>query len=255
LPVFNFANNQERRDLEAFVLSFDTGMAPSVGRQLTVNGATKSLAGIVATLDSLYDEADAGNCDLIAHGRIGGVAKSFLYQAGTGVFRSDYDPEGTIDRDALRVSAENGGEITYLGVPPGSGIRMGIDRDRDGFRNRYEIALGSDPANPSSVPYVSAVEDASARPALVLRPNRPNPFNPVTVIPFEVGRPGRVTLRVYNVSGALVRTLVDGPALPGRYEARWDGRGDDGRSAASGRYYVRLAAGGATLTRSITLLK
>lgn len=255
LPVFNFANNQERRDLEAFVLSFDTGMAPSVGRQLTVNGTTKSLAGVLAVLDSLYDEADAGNCDLIAHGRIAGVVKGFVYQAGASVFRSDYDPEGTIGRDALRLSAENGGEITYLGVPPGSGVRMGIDRDRDGFRNRYEIALGADPANPASVPYVSAVESAPAPPAAILRPNRPNPFNPSTVIPFEIGRPSSVTLRIYNVSGALVRTLVEGPALPGPYEARWDGRDDDGRGVASGRYYVRLAAGSALLTRSVTLLK
>ena len=255
LPVFNFANNQERRDLEAFVLSFDTGTAPSVGRQVTVNGTTKTLPGVVALLDSLYGQAGAGNCDLIAHGRVGGVEKSFVYEAGTGTFRSDYDPEGTITRDALRLTAQDGAEITYLGVPSGAGVRMGIDRDRDGYRNRYETALGSDPADPASVPYVSAVAGApAARPARLFQ-NRPNPFNPRTVIPFEFAKAGRVTLRIYNVSGALVRTLVDGPGIPGRYEARWDGRDDAGRGIGSGRYYVKLTAGGVTLTRSITLLK
>jgi len=255
LPVFNFANNQERRDLEAFVLSFDTGMAPSVGRQVTVNGTTKTTPVVVALLDSLYAQAVTGNCDLIAHGRIEGVEKSFVYEANASAFRSDYDPEGTIERDALRLSAEHGGEITYLGVPPGSGVRMGIDRDRDGFKNRYETALGSDPADPASVPYVTAVgESPAARPVRLL-PNRPNPFNPATLIPFEFAKAGRVSLRVYNVNGALVRTLVDGPGIPGRYEAKWDGRDDDGRGVASGRYYVKLTAGGATLTRSVTLLK
>jgi len=255
LPVFNFANNQERRDLEAFVLSFDTGMAPSVGRQVTVNGATKSLAGVVSLLDSLYAQAEAGNCDLIAHGRTGGVERGYFYQAGTATFLSDYNPEGAIGRDALRLSAQDGGEITYLGVPPGAGVRMGIDRDRDGYRNRYEIALGSNPANPSSVPYVSSVQGAPPTPTARLLPNRPNPFNPSTVIPFELGRAAFVSLRIYNVGGELVRTLANGPGLPGPHEALWDGRDDDGRTVGSGRYYVKLTASGRTLTRSVTSLK
>ncbi|HET7496824.1 MAG TPA: FlgD immunoglobulin-like domain containing protein [Candidatus Eisenbacteria bacterium] len=255
LPVFTFANNQERRDLEAFLLAFDTGTAPSVGREITVNGANRTLTGTTQFLDSLYAAADAGQCDLVAHGRLGGAAKGFYYQAGTRSFLSDYDPEGTFPADSLRLLAQDGGEITYLGVPPGAGRRMGIDRDRDGYRDRWELSLGSNPANPASIPSVSAVAPAPAPPPTRLLANRPNPFNPSTVIPFELGTSGRVALRLYNVSGALVRTLVDAPATPGRYEARWDGRDNRGLPVASGRYYARLTAAGETKTRTLTLLK
>ncbi|HYJ33866.1 MAG TPA: FlgD immunoglobulin-like domain containing protein, partial [Candidatus Binatia bacterium] len=255
LPVFTFASNQERRDLEAFLLAFDTGTAPSVGREITVNGANKTLTGTTQLLDSLYAAADAGQCDLVAHGRLDGVAKGFFYQAGARAFLSDYDPEGTFPADSLRSLAQNGGEITYLGVPAGAGRRMGIDRDGDGYRDRWELARGSNPANPASVPTVSGVADAPEPPATRLFANRPNPFNPSTVIPFAIGSAGRVTLRLYNVSGALVRTLVDGPTLAGRYEARWDGRDDRGLPVASGRYYARLTTDGQTRTRTLTLLK
>ncbi len=255
LAVFNFASNQERRDLEAFLLAFDTGTAPSVGREVTVSGANKALAGTVQLLDSLYAAADAGHCDLVAHGRMGGVAKGFVYQTGQRSFLSDYNPEGTFRADSLRLLAQDGGEITYLGVPPGSGTRMGIDRDRDGYRDRWEIALGSNPADPASVPSVSAVAPAPEAPVTRLFANHPNPFNPSTVIPFQVGRAGRVTLRLFNVSGALVRTLVDGPAPAGRYEVKWDGRDGRGLPIASGRYYARLTVDGETRTRSVTLLK
>jgi len=255
LPVFQFANHQERRDLEAFLLAFDTGMAPSVGREVTVNGTNKTMPGVTGILDSLYGAAAAGHCDLVAHGRIAGVMKGFVYQPGSDDFLSDYNPEGAIAADALRLMAQDGGEITYLGVPPGSGVRMGIDRDRDGYRDRWEVALGSDPANPASVPAVTAVQPVPEAPAVRLLPNHPNPFNPMTKIPFQIGRPGRVSLRVYNVSGALVRTLVDGPSLAGRFEATWDGRDDRGRSMASGRYYARLVAGGGTKTSTLTLIR
>jgi hypothetical protein len=155
-PIFQFPDTTARYEIQAFLLSFDTGTAPSVGRELTVGAANKSKPDVTALLDSLYAQAEAGNCDLIAHGRIGGVMKGFWYQRG-GTFLSDFDPEGPIPADTIRSWATNGGEITYLGVPPGSGKRMGIDRDRDGYRDRWETALGSDPADPLSTPSLTAV--------------------------------------------------------------------------------------------------
>ena len=255
LPVFTFASDQQRLDLVSFLLSFDTGTAPSVGREITVNGSNKTLAATTQLLDSLYAAADAGQCDLVAHGRLDGTMKGFVYQAGQRSFLSDYNPEGIFPADSLRLLAQNGAEITYLGVPPGSGVRMGIDRDRDGYRDRWEIALGSNPADPNSVPSVSTVAATPDAPKTRLFANKPNPFNPNTVIPFQVARPGRVSLRLYNVSGALVRTLLDAPATAGRYEARWDGRDDRGLAVSSGRYYARLTVGAETKTRTLTLLK
>jgi len=70
-----------------------------------------------------------------------------------------------------------------------------------------------------------------------LAQNAPNPFNPSTIIPFQVPAAGaRTVLRVYDASGRAVRTLVDALLAPGSYQARWDGRDDAGRELPSGVY-------------------
>jgi len=258
LPVFNFSGDQARRDVEAFLLAFDTGLAPSVGREVSVTAATKSDLATVAQLDSLGAEAEKGNCDLVVTyypGGAPGTVKRYLRRSG-GSLESDYNPEAAVAEAAFRASLSGADVAVYLGVPPGSGARMALDRDRDGFKNRYELALGSDPADPSSVPYVTAVQETPpAAFTARLGAARPNPFNPSTTIPYEVGRPARVRLQVFDVSGRRVRTLVDAVTLPGKYEARWDGRDASGRTVASGRYYYRLDVGFRVLTRGVVLLK
>jgi flagellar hook assembly protein FlgD len=64
-----------------------------------------------------------------------------------------------------------------------------------------------------------------------------------------------VTLRVYDVSGRLVRTLVDGRQPEGVATATWDGRNDGGGRVASGVYFYRLEAGDTRATRRMVLLK
>jgi len=96
---------------------------------------------------------------------------------------------------------------------------------------------------------------AGAPAATALHPNVPNPFNPVTAIPYDVRETARVTLVVYDVGGRAVRTLVDGVTPPGSFAARWDGTNDDGTAMASGIYFVRLVAGEVAQTRKLVLLK
>lgn len=96
---------------------------------------------------------------------------------------------------------------------------------------------------------------AAATPRLALDSNRPNPFNPETTIGFQLDRPGRARLRVYSIRGELVRTLVNSSLPAGRFTARWDGRDQKGRPAASGIYFSELLAEGQRLTRKMSLLK
>lgn len=91
--------------------------------------------------------------------------------------------------------------------------------------------------------------------ALTLGQNHPNPFNPVTHIPFVIEEAGHVSLSMYDTSGRLVRTLVDRRLRPGSYSETWDGRNAGGERVASGVYFYRLAAGKKTLTRKALLLK
>ena len=83
----------------------------------------------------------------------------------------------------------------------------------------------------------------------------PNPFNSSTTIPYTIEEPGHVDLRIYDVIGRLVQTLVEGDKSPGPHTASWDGRNADGLLVASGVYVVRLESGGRILKRKIALLR
>lgn len=85
--------------------------------------------------------------------------------------------------------------------------------------------------------------------------NIPNPFNPSTTIHYEIANSGQASLRIYDVSGALVRTLVDRSHTPGDYEVRWNGHDEMGRPVASGVYFYRLETQRFTQTRRMVLLK
>ncbi len=73
--------------------------------------------------------------------------------------------------------------------------------------------------------------------------NYPNPFNPSTTIKFGLKSPTDVTLRVYDVSGRLVREIVKENRPAGTYKESWNGRNYTGKEAASGVYFYRLKAG------------
>jgi hypothetical protein len=83
----------------------------------------------------------------------------------------------------------------------------------------------------------------------------PNPFNPVTTIIYSVPDDGVADLRVYDVEGRLVKTLVNQSRVAGVYEVSWDGRDRRGNFVGSGIYFVRLECAGKVTTRKITLLK
>ena len=80
--------------------------------------------------------------------------------------------------------------------------------------------------------------------------NYPNPFNPVTVIEYSLPEQAEITLRVYDVMGRLVETLVDQAMSPGKHQAVWDASG-----AVSGTYIYRLRAGEVLRSRTLMLIK
>jgi serine protease len=89
----------------------------------------------------------------------------------------------------------------------------------------------------------------------MLSQNHPNPFNPSTTISYSLPLAGEVTLRVYNVKGELVKTLVEGTQPAGQYAVQWNGRNGEGREVASGIYFCCLEAGHLTQTKKMVLLK
>jgi hypothetical protein len=98
-------------------------------------------------------------------------------------------------------------------------------------------------------------DGGDALPGLRLSQNRPNPFDQVTRIGYSLARRGPVSLRVYDIGGRLVRTLVSDTREAGSYHARWDGRDERGRAAAPGIYLCRLEAEGTTLSKKMLLIR
>ena len=86
--------------------------------------------------------------------------------------------------------------------------------------------------------------------------NAPNPFNPATTIQYSIATAGPTAIRIYSVTGAMVRTLVHQFHAPGTYSVRWDGRDDHGDRLASGVYFYKLeTASGVTASKKLIMLK
>jgi hypothetical protein len=101
------------------------------------------------------------------------------------------------------------------------------------------------------------VADAGAPPAVgvELLPVRPNPFNPSATIGFRLDAAGPVRLAIYDVAGRSIRVLLDEPRPAGAYTLVWDGRNQHGSPAASGVYFLRLAAPAATVVQKVVLAR
>ena len=96
--------------------------------------------------------------------------------------------------------------------------------------------------------------------ATKLLPNYPNPFNPETWIPYQLAEAADVKVKIYDVSGHLVRTLSVGFKPVGYYLTReqavyWDGRNDIGESVSSGTYFLQFAAGDFSATHQVVIVK
>jgi hypothetical protein len=83
----------------------------------------------------------------------------------------------------------------------------------------------------------------------------PNPFNPFCTIRYEIPLKSKVLLRVFDVSGSVVRTLLDDWMNAGAHSEVWDGRGDSGEELSSGVYFYRLDAGGFSAVHKTVLLR
>ncbi len=127
--------NQRIRQLESFLLAFPTGLAPAVGQQVTLD--QDHLQAVAPRFQTLQDRAGAGDGDLVIHGLHRGETRGWLYlgqpNQGGGRFQSDRSGE-IVTRDQLAAAVQAGEAVlTATLVPPGSGRRIGIDRDLDGI--------------------------------------------------------------------------------------------------------------------------
>ncbi len=88
-----------------------------------------------------------------------------------------------------------------------------------------------------------------------LKPNYPNPFNPMTFITYDLAGDGQVNLSIYNIMGRKVKTLIDKYETAGRKATAWYGADDSGHPLSAGMYFYRLTAGGKVFTKKMVLMK
>ncbi|MBN2000261.1 T9SS type A sorting domain-containing protein [candidate division KSB1 bacterium] len=91
--------------------------------------------------------------------------------------------------------------------------------------------------------------------AFLLDQNFPNPFNPITLIPYALPEEANVKVEIYNLLGRKVKTVVDARQEAGEHTAVWNGLNESGTSMGSGVYFYKLTAGNTTLTKKMTLLR
>jgi YVTN family beta-propeller protein len=145
------ASETDRRDLAAFVLSWNTGMHPAVGAQATVDGSAASRA----RRDALLAIAQSDLVALVAKFVVGGVERGVVYSEGA--FASDVEME-THTIASLDALARRGTRVTYTLVTPVAAERW-LDRDGDGHRDGDERARCTDPADPRSFPGAPCLAD------------------------------------------------------------------------------------------------
>jgi len=160
--------------------------------------------------------------------------------------------------------AEEGRALVDLAVL-GTGVTMGGSGDvavmtfralSDGYSLEFAAATLRGAGNDELAVELGGYESRPEIPTVFrLVGNTPNPFNPKTSIAYHVPREAEVAIRVYDVSGRLVRTLVDGASEPGRHEVLWDGRSDQGNDVGSGVYFCTMEAESFHGSRKMLLLK
>ena len=129
--VFSLSS-QQASDVEAFVFAFDSNLAPIVGQQVTLAATNAAAAGPRIDLLLAAAAAPVPACDVVIHGILDGVPRGWL-RLPDGRLRSDRKADPELTDGELRAQAALGGqERTWTCVPPGSGVRLGIDRDEDG---------------------------------------------------------------------------------------------------------------------------
>jgi len=165
---------------------------------------------------------------------------------GTAALTSDHLVAHNVEAGRIRASFAG----AESGVGSGPVLELVFDASDEALL--HSLRLDRVRLNEGMIPVRIAAEVPKA---YRLAQNCPNPFNPETVIRYDLPEAGSVRLTVYALTGQVVRRLVDGDRSAGRYSVVWDGRDEDGRDVASGVYLYRMVAGEYRGARKLVLVR
>ena len=144
-----FTTFDQQKQVAEFIYAFDSNLRPIVGQQVTLTGSNGAQVG--PRIDLMRQRDGQNECELIAKAEVSGFELGFAYNGSVYVPSHTALPNIT-DAQLRQLASSSGKPVTYTCVPPGSGYRLGVDRDGDGFRDGNEVQAGSDPADPNDTP-------------------------------------------------------------------------------------------------------
>jgi hypothetical protein len=220
------------------LIAFNLGNGVSIAKAGTVSNAV-TWNSIHSNMKRGIRTSEGGNLDLAPPVLVSVNPVTGTAVAGSRVeIFSDSSDEGRVFETA--VTADASGHFSWAGVPAGPYVTATVT-DTAGntseFSDAYRLTAVSE-------------ERAGLPGSFFLSQNRPNPFNPATVIRYGVRTAGRVELRVFDVTGRRVATPVSGFRPAGEYEVTFDGSG-----LPSGVYIFRMDAAGFTAVRKMVMME
>ena len=144
------------------------------------------------------------------------------------------------------------GIVRFASGEPAAAVRLRVFDMSDLQRGAVAQAT-TNPAGYFALP-LSALSGRALPAGFTLGPNYPNPFNPSTIIPYQLAASSAVRLEVFNLLGQRVTTLVEGERPAGFHTATWHATDAAGRAVGAGVYIYRLAVGAASQTGRMVLL-
>jgi len=142
-----FTEVETMRKVAEFIFAMDSNLKPIVGQQVTLTASNSALAG--PRIDLMAARAAVGECELIAKTQLGLLEFGLFYNGST-YTTSFYGVPYLTDTQVRTLAAAK--PVTFTCVPPGSGYRLGVDRDSDGFLDGTEVLAGSSPADANDTP-------------------------------------------------------------------------------------------------------
>ena len=172
-------------------------------------------------------------------------------QATIEVFWAKPDPsgygEGALYLGSTTPDAAGNWNITVTGLVIGDTVTAtttDMNMNTSEFSQNNSVILGIEEGGSSGNPA-----------GYILNQNTPNPFSNLTTIVFALPKTGHVSLKIYDVSGKLVKTLADGLYSPSDYTAYWNGRDENGCKVCSGVYFYILETEDFSATKKLILTK
>lgn len=243
---------------------------------LVFNNATGQLVirtnavqvGADSTIFATLALADLGDDD----GNVNVVAGAYHFGRGLNNNPTSFDVAPNEGHGTIGIDPN--ADAVWLSVAPASGTIGGVGSQNitltfntQGLKTQPYSALllinTNDPNNAERtipvrlqvLPPVGVNEEVVMPLEFALRQNRPNPLRVDTQIEYILPRPEAVELKIYNLQGQLVNTLISGAQAAGRHVAYWNGRDERGALAASGMYFYVLNAGKQRLTRKLVIAR